>query len=142
MRLRVAIGVLGVLAIGFGAVLILLQEPGRIPRILVWLAGPLAVHDGLLAPATLGLAWLGRRVLPRRVWGPAVVGLALAGTTVLLALPLLLSPADGTVPGLLDRNYPRGVVIGLLAAALITGLLATLGRGRRPSREAESGDGD
>ncbi|MFI7588490.1 hypothetical protein ACIB24_15580 [Spongisporangium articulatum] len=135
MRARIALGALGGAAMVFGVVS-LFSVPGRVPLVLLWAGVPLVLHDAVLVPATLALAWLGRRVLPRRAWGPAVVGLVCAATALLLALPPLLSPAAGAVPGLLNRDYRLGLALALAASLLVTALLL-VGTRRRDHEKPE-----
>jgi hypothetical protein len=139
MRTRLVVGGLGVLLVGFGVVSVLLHLITRLPQLALWLVVPLVVHDGLLVPATLALAWLGRKALPRAWWGPAVVLLTLAGTLVALVLPALLSPATGSVPGLLNRDYPAGLGIAIAVTWTLTiaACLAVRALRRRPGRDRD-----
>jgi hypothetical protein len=52
-------------------------------------------------------------MLPVAVWGPIVVGVVVSAVLVLLALADGLTPATGTVPGLLERDYRMGLGVRL-----------------------------
>jgi hypothetical protein len=57
----------------------------------VWLGGGVAVHDALLAPASVVLGWLVVRRSPQR-WRPALrTGLLAVATVLVIALPLAMT---------------------------------------------------
>jgi hypothetical protein len=134
-RLRIAIGALGALAMLFAAWLALTGLGLRSIRLAIWLGGVVAVHDAILLPATLALAWLGRRWLPRTTWAPAAAGLVVAGTLTILSAVVLVQPGgDPTLPSLLDRNYPAGYGVALsLVLVLTTAISVRRIRSSRPS---------
>jgi Na+/proline symporter len=134
-RLRIAIGTLGTLAMLYAAWLALTGLGLRSIRLTIWLGGTVAIHDGVLVPATLALAWLGRRWLPRTAWAPAAAGLIVAGTLTILSTVVLLQPgSDPTLPSLLDRNYPAGYGVALsLVLALTAAISVHRVRSSRPS---------
>jgi hypothetical protein len=83
------VGAFGLVLVGVGAWVFFADVPvsGWV-RVVVWLAGGVAVHDGLLAPAAVTLGRLRRNRTPER-FAPVIrfVGLA-ALTFALLAVPL------------------------------------------------------
>ena len=84
-RGRVLLGAGGALLVGYGTLLVLTQlPPAAWLRVGLWAGGAVAAHDLLLVPLVLALAWAGRRVLPRALWGPAVLGLVATGLSYLL----------------------------------------------------------
>jgi hypothetical protein len=120
-RARIGIGALGVLALLFAAWLAVTGLGLKSVRLAVWLGGVVALHDAVVVPATLALAWAGRRVLPRPAWAPAATGLVVAGTlTALAAVPLLPVGGDPTLSSLLDRNYPAGYAGAVGLVLLVT----------------------
>jgi hypothetical protein len=124
-RLRFVIGALGVLAIGFGAVLAVTGLGLRSVRLAIWLGAPVAIHDGIVVPLALALGWAGRRLLPRPAWGPAAAGLVVTGTLLALAAVVLPRPSpDPALPSLLDRNYPAGLAVALGLVWSITAVAA------------------
>ncbi|MEU4763354.1 hypothetical protein AB0H12_08870 [Actinosynnema sp. NPDC023794] len=128
--MRWVIGALGVVMGLWGAVLVL---PLVSVELALWfVAGPVA-HDALLAPLFAGFGLLIARWVPKPWRAAARVGGTVTGVLVLLAVPLLWRPfAGGPNPGLVDRDYP----VGLLVAVGVTwlGVLATtlVRRHKRP----------
>jgi hypothetical protein len=134
-RLRIAIGALGAVALLFAAWLALTGLGLRSVRLAIWLGGTVAVHDGILVPATLALAWLGRRWLPRAAWAPAAAGLVVAGALTILSTVVLVQPGgDPTLPSLLDRDYPAGYGVALSVVLVLTAAISLRRvRSSRPS---------
>ncbi|MFF1506474.1 hypothetical protein [Streptomyces sp. NPDC058326] len=129
---RHAVGGLGVGLICLGAWLVAAEPaPGDV---LVWLAGSLVLHDGVLAPLVLagGLLIAGRP--GRRLWRGALV---IAGSVVLVTLPLLVRPGPPPNPSALPLPYGRNLVI-VLAAVAVGAVLPRLVRrwGQRSQRRA------
>ena len=128
--MRWVIGALGVVTGLWGAVLVLPLV--SVDLVLWFVAGPV-VHDLVLAPLFAGLGLLIARWVPRRWRAPVRVGGTFTGVLVLLAVPLLWRPfAGGPNPGLVDRNYPVGLLVAV--AVVWLGVLATTlaGRHKRP----------
>jgi hypothetical protein len=130
---RLALAVAGLGAAGFGGWHLL--ENGRLTGVLLWLAGAVVVHDGVLAPLTVLVTAVGARVLPTRARRPVLVAFVLLATVTLTAVPVLggwgRRPDN---PTLLDRHY----VVGWCAFAglVLTGTLlgAVRVRADRPRR--------
>ncbi|MFC9392587.1 hypothetical protein ACFTWS_05395 [Streptomyces sp. NPDC057027] len=127
--LRYGLGMLGVALVGLGAWLVV-DQPDPL-GVFVWLAGALVLHDGILAPLVLavGLLLVGRR---RRglLRGASLV----AGSVVLVALPLLVRPGAPPNPSALPLPYGRNLAIVLAAVTVVTGVLIA-GRRRRERRQ-------
>lgn len=103
MKTRLALGVVGLVMMAWGALLAF--EVPQIVEFGAWfLAGPL-VHDFVLAPV-VGLVGL---VLK----GPVKTGAVVSGILVLIAIPLIWQPQVPVNPGLHDRNYWLGLAISL-----------------------------
>lgn len=122
---RGIVGALGVLVGLFGAWLLLSrQDTDQLVGAATWLVGGVVLHDFVLTPIVLALAWVGSRLLPRSAWAPAVVGTVVLGAVTLLAVPVLgrfgERPDNAT---LLDRDYGVGwlVVAGLTLVAVAIG---------------------
>ncbi|MYV65791.1 hypothetical protein GT043_07540 [Streptomyces sp. SID2131] len=111
--LRYAVGGLGVGLIVLGAWLVA-AEPAS-GDVLVWLAGALVVHDGLLAPLVLAVGLLIAGRSERGLWRGALV---IAGSVALVTLPLLLRPGPPPNPSALPLPYGRNLVIVLAAVAV------------------------
>ncbi|MEX0171098.1 hypothetical protein [Streptomyces sp. LMG1-1-1.1] len=123
--LRYGIGGVGLALMGLGAWLTA-GEPEPL-GVLVWLAGALVLHDGILAPLVLGVGLLlvgrSRRGLLR---GASVV----AGSVLLVTLPLLVRPGAPANPSVLPLPYGRNLAIVLAAVAVVTGVLYLVRRRR------------
>ncbi|WP_367132582.1 hypothetical protein [Saccharothrix sp. HUAS TT1] len=124
--MRWLIGALGVVMAGWGAYLLL---PLLDVDLALWFIGGPVAHDVLLAPLFAGVGLLVVRWAPPRWRAPVLVGGTLTGVLVLLAVPLLWRPFGGPRnPGLVDRDYPTGLLVaigvvwlGVLAARLLVG---------------------
>ncbi len=134
--LRYALGALGVALVGLGAWLVV-AEPDPL-GVLVWLAGALVLHDGILAPFVLavGLLLVGRR---RR--GPLRGASLVAGSVVLVTLPLLVRPGAPPNPSALPLPYGRNLAVVLLAVAVVTGALIAVQRWRERRQDRAAADG-
>ncbi|GGY84172.1 hypothetical protein [Streptomyces omiyaensis] len=134
--LRYAVGGLGVGLIGLGAWLVTAEPaPGVV---LVWLAGALVVHDGVLAPLVLTVGLLIARRPGRGLWRGALV---IAGSVVLVTLPLLLRPGPPPNPSALPLPYGRNLAIVLAAVATGAGLLHLARLWRRRSQRRVGTEG-
>lgn len=133
MRTRLLVGGVGFLLAAYGVVLLADDSASDLLGLVVWLAAGVVLHDLVLAPLVIGLAWVAARVLPDVARGPVVAGAVVLGSVTLLAVPVLgrfgASPGNDT---LLDRDYVAGwlVLAGLTAAAVGTSVLLRVRRRR------------
>ncbi|MFF4873355.1 hypothetical protein [Streptomyces sp. NPDC000961] len=127
--LRYAVGGTGVGLIVLGAWLVAAQPASG--DVLVWLAGALVVHDGLLAPLVLAVGLLIAGRPERGLWRGALV---IAGSVVLVTLPLLLRPGPAPNPSALPLPYGRNLAIVLAAVAVGAVSLGLVRRWRRSQR--------
>jgi hypothetical protein len=129
---RLLIAAAGLALAGYGGWLLRPQ----LPYAWTWLVAGPVLHDAVVAPlvALTGLA-LGR-LLPAGVarrWVTA--GLAVTGTLLLIAVPLLWRPHRAPPnPGLQDRDYVASLAIWL--AALWAGVLLAALLDRRRARRS------
>lgn len=142
-RVRGLLGALGVVAGLYGAWLVLSRQDGfaRIADVGVWLVGGALLHDAVIAPVVLLLAWLSRG-LPR-AWRRAVlVGFVVLGSVTLLAVPVLgRFGARSDNPTLLDRSYGWGWLgLALLVVVLVV-VAGVVGSRRDAVQRAAGGDG-
>nr|WP_093879062.1 hypothetical protein [Streptomyces sp. TLI_105] len=133
--LRYGLGALGVALVGLGAWLVV-AEPDPL-GVLVWLAGALVLHDGILAPLVLavGLLLVGRR---RR--GLLRGALLVAGSVVLVTLPLLVRPGAPPNPSALPLPYGRNLAIVLVAVTVVTGVRVAVQRWRERRQARAAAD--
>lgn len=124
MRLRLLIGGVGVAMGAFGALRFLQLDFPDIVDAVIWLGGGVLLHDAVLAPLTIVLTVLLRRVLPAAARKRVTVGLVVLATVTVTAVPVLGGwgvRADN--PTLLDRDYVGGWLV-LAAAVVLSVLLA------------------
>jgi hypothetical protein len=136
MRLiRVFIGLLGLVMLGYGAWRIFDFSAATQPKELAkWMIGALILHDGIFSWLVVGLGWVLRRFVPGRARAYVQGGLITAGLVTIVAVPLIYRRGK-SLPGqaLLERNYLLNLLIIFAAiAAVTTG--AYLTRVRRDSR--------
>jgi hypothetical protein len=140
-RLRIAVGVMGVVLAGYGVVRLLALGRANTWETLKWLVGGVVLHDGVLATLTLAVALVAVRLVPRDRLAPWVVGLVLLVPTTLLAIPELgRFGARADNPTLLDRHYWLGwtaLVLVVMAGILVASYAR---RGRRSSAAAGGDD--
>ncbi|MGW8361588.1 hypothetical protein ACWGK1_13580 [Streptomyces wedmorensis] len=130
--LRYGVGCLGLVLIGIGAWRVA-DQPDPL-GVVVWLAGAVVLHDGIIAPLVLaiGLLLVGR---PER--GVLRGALVVAGSLVLIALPLLVRPGEPPNPSALPLPYGRNLVI-VLSAVVVAAVAVILVRRRgRPQRSTD-----
>lgn len=134
--LRCTVGLLGVAAIAYGVSLALEQSVPDLVSAAKWFGGGILVHDAVFAPLCIAVAFLGRRLLPRRWWGTIAVATLISVTLLVVVAPVLRrrgAMADN--PTVLDRNYTLGVTVALGvvwgSAALFIAAREFVSRGRR-----------
>jgi hypothetical protein len=128
---RVVLGAAGVLVAGYGVLRLLELGWSNLVATVVWLAGGVLLHDGLLAPATIVVCAVAVLALRSRAWRAAAAGgLVVLGTVTLTAIPVLgRFGAKPDNPTLLDRPYVAGWLV--VAALVLAGSVLV---GRRASR--------
>jgi hypothetical protein len=140
MVTRISLGVLGIAAMVFGA-LLTVDLPDKAEIAAWFLAGPIG-HDVVVAPVVGGFGLLLARVLGPPWRAPVIVATGFSALLVALAVPLLWQDHVPAVnPGLHDRNYPLGLGIAIGTSwliALTIGLLRTMRDRRRPRTPAAS----
>lgn len=94
-----------------------------VPQLVVWLAGAVVLHDGLLVPLVLLCGWALHTLAPPWAWGVLRGGLVVAGLWTLLALPVLARPGRPANPSVLPLDYLHNWAWGLVAVAAVTGAL-------------------
>ncbi|MEU9191817.1 hypothetical protein [Streptomyces hundungensis] len=130
--MRAVLGAAGLALMILGGVLVWDQATHW--DVLIWLAGAVVLHDGLIAPLVVAVGLLTGGLKNR---GLLRATLLTGGCLVLIALPLLLRPLPTANPSVLPLDYPRGLLISL---AVVVALALLLGAGRRwrgRTREAD-----
>lgn len=133
MTARLGIGAVGLLVGVYGAYLLLSLGLQNLIDTVIWLAGGVIIHDGIIGIALLGIGLLVAALVPDRVRGPIAAGLVVLGTVTLLAVPMLGRFGARTDNAtLLDRNYTLGWVVFAVVVALVTAVVVVR-RTRTPS---------
>ena len=115
---RRVMGALGVLAIAFGGLQVLLNWEAASPfGLAAFLVAVVILDDLILLPLALAAGWLVRRALPKPARVPAQVALVILAGILLVGVPFALSPArNGQSATLLTEPYWRN--LGVLTASL------------------------
>jgi hypothetical protein len=128
--IRVLTLLTGLAAAVYGAWLFAQRGWANAEAAATWLVGGVVLHDAVLAPVTIAVAWLALRVVRTDRLAPWAVGVVLLGPLTLLALPVLgrfgVRPDN---PTLLDRHYWAGW--SAVVATVCAGILVTRYAGRR-----------
>ncbi|MFJ8310403.1 MULTISPECIES: hypothetical protein [unclassified Streptomyces] len=95
--------------------------------VLVWLAGAVVLHDGVIAPLVLGAGLLTGGLKNR---GLLRGTLLTAGCLTLVALPVLLRPLPTANSTVLPLDYVRGLLVCLAVVAALALLLGAARRAR------------
>lgn len=131
--LRIALGVVGVVALGYGAGRLLLGLPVATLLVLgAWLLVVLLLHHGVLQPAVLAVGAALHR-LPDRARGFVQACVIMIGAVTVIALPLLLR--RGTQPpakAMLLQHYELNLAV--LVAIITVGTLIAYGVARSRAR--------
>jgi hypothetical protein len=136
VRTRLALGAAGVGLGLFGLYQLLGLGLDNLVGTVVWLAGGVVLHDGVLAFATIAVLGAGALIVPRRLKAPLAAAFVVLGTVTLTAVPVLgRFGARADNPTLLDRHY----LIGWLVFACLVGMVTAVSvivSGRRSHRQA------
>jgi len=137
--LRLLLGAAGIVLGLVGAWFLLGTDLAALVNIVLWLAGGVALHDAVIAPLVVLIAFLVLPRLPSYSRGPAVAGFVVLASVTLMAVPALTRfGARPDVPSLLNRPYG---VLWLLFAVLVVGVVAVASLlRRRTSRPAPEPD--
>jgi hypothetical protein len=128
---RLALGAVGVAVTVYGLLRVLRLPSEQVVAVLVWVAGGIVAHDGVVAPLVVGLG-LAATALSRWLRPSLVVLLVVLGPLTLVAVPVLgRFGARPDNPTLLDRPYLVGYAV-LVGLGLVLTALSAL-RARRSS---------
>lgn len=131
--LRIALGVVGVVTLGYGAGRLLLGLPVATLLVLgAWLLVALLLHHGVLQPALLGIGVALQRV-PDRARGVLQAVLIMVGIVTIVAVPLLLRQfSQPPAKAMLLQHY--AVNLAVLVVIIAGGTLIAYGFARARAR--------
>lgn len=120
MRLRLPLGIAGVLLALFGVFRLLTQVP-IFPLVILalWLVGALVIHDGILSPIVVAVGWVVARVLPPRARRYLQGALVMAALVTVIAIPMIYrqdSQPKSKAILLQDFGGNLTLLLGLIAA--------------------------
>lgn len=124
LAVRVLLGGIGVMAIGYGVLRIFTDAKDTKPIALArWLIATLLVHDVVIAPVVIGLGWLLARLVPGRLRRYLQAILICGGLVSAVGVWLIWRHGRTSSPALalLRQNYAANLVL-LLAAIVVVGL--------------------
>ncbi|MFF3981589.1 hypothetical protein ACWGNF_16695 [Streptomyces sp. NPDC055808] len=129
--MRTLLGAAGLALMAFGGLLLWGQSTHW--DVLIWLAGAVVLHDGVIAPLVLAAGLLLGGLKKRGLLRGALLSM---GCLTLIALPLLLRPLPTANSSVLPLNYVRGLLVSLAVVAVVAVLtgVARWGRGSLNSR--------
>jgi hypothetical protein len=135
---RIVLSVLGVLAVLYGIVNLVVHIPG--PTLLwvaVWLVAAVLIHHGVLSPVVVAVSSLLRRVVPDRGRRYLQAALITAVPVTVIAIPMIYR--QGTQPpskALLLQNFTAnaGLLLGLIAGVCLVGYAIRVARDRSPAQ--------
>ena len=140
MRLRLPLGIAGVLLSLFGVFRLVTQVP-PFPLVILalWLVGALVIHDGILSPVVVGVGWAIARVVRPRARRYLQVALIMAALVTVIAIPMIYrQDSQPRSKSMLLQNFGLNLtlLIGIIAALSLLAYAVRVARdqsGQRPS---------
>ena len=131
--LRIALGAVGVVALGYGLGRLLLGLPVATLLVLgAWLLLALLLHHGVLQPVLLAVGAALERI-PDRARGFVQAGFIMVGTVTVIAVPLLLRQrSQPPAKAMLLQDY--GLNLAVLVMIIAVGTLIAYGVARARTR--------
>ena len=131
---RYGLGAAGVALLLFGAVRLVLDMPGKLLGLGLWMVGVIAIHDGVLSPLVVAVGWILARTVPPRARRYVQSALVAGGLITIVAVPLIYR--RGTQPpskALLLQDYGSHLLLllGIVAALNLLAYAVAVIRDRR-----------
>ncbi len=144
-KYRIALCAAGGLLLAFGAFRLVTElDGGDLLALAIWLAAAVVIHDGLIAPTTVGVGVALTHVppRPRRYLQGALI---VAAMITVIAIPLI--GREGTQPAskaILLRDYGAnlGLLLGLTAAVALALYVLRVWRSERSAHPEHSEHSD
>jgi hypothetical protein len=139
--LRGSLALIGVCLTGYGVLRLLqLLDAAQLTALAVWLGACLLLHDGLLAPAEVGIGFLLSKLIPTRARAFVQYGLVSGGLVAAVAGVLIWrrGRVSAASLSLLNQNYTLHltVLLGLILLATTVCYLAAVWRCNRTNSRA------
>lgn len=138
-RPRIVLGAAGIALALFGVFRLLTQVSiGGVAFLLGWLIAALVIHDGIIAPGTLGLATLIRRKIPARARRYLQGALISGAAVTVIALPMIYrAHSQPKVKALLEQNFAANLalLLGVIAVVAFLAYVVRLIRDRAGTAE-------
>jgi len=142
MRLRLPLGITGVLLALFGVFRLVTQiPPFPLVVLVLWLVGALVIHDGILSPIVVGVGWAVARVVPPRARRYLQGALIMAALVTVIAIPMIYRQASQPRSKsmlLQDFGLNLTLLIGIIAALSLLVYAARVARERSGRLRADS----
>ena len=139
-RPRIVLGTAGIALALFGVFRLLTQVSiGGVAFLVLWLIAALVIHDGIIAPGTLGLATLIRRKVPPRGRRYLQGALIAAAAVTVIGLPMIYrAHSQPKVKALLEQNFVVNVALlwGVIAVVALLAYIVRLVRDHAASADA------
>ena len=119
---RIILAAAGLLLLAFGVFRLATEVPlANLIWILIWMAGAIVIHDGILSPTVISVGWLLRRHVPDRPRRYLQFALIMAGLVTVIAIPMIfLRGSQPVVKAMLLRNYGANLSLILTLVAVLT----------------------
>ena len=135
-KYRIALGVAGALLLTFGVFRLVTElDSGNLFALVLWLIAAVAIHDGLIAPITVGTG-VALTFVPSRFRRYLQGGLVVGALITVIAVPLI--GRQGTQPeakAILLRDYSANLalLLGMTAAIAVVLYALRVLREHRPA---------
>ncbi len=143
-RTRIVLATVGIGLALFGVFRLLTQVSiGGVAFLAGWLIAALVIHDGIIAPSTLGLATLIRRKVPPRGRRYLQGALICAAAVTVIGLPMIYrAHSQPKVKALLEQNFLVNVLLlwAVIAVVAFLGYVVQLVRDHAGSNVAQAAD--
>lgn len=137
MRLtRGLLGAGGIVLVLVGLYHLLGTDLSDLVNLVLWLAGGVIVHDAVIAPLVVLVAFVALPRLPSWSRAPAVAGFVVLLSVTLLAIPAITRfGARDDVPSLLNRPYGALWLVFAVLVLVVVVTASLLRRGRHPQED-------
>ena len=134
---RIILAASGLLLLAFGVFRLATEVPlANLIWSVIWMAGAIIIHDGILSPTVISVGWVLRRHVADRPRRYLQFALIMAGLVTVVAVPMIfLRGSQPVVKAMLLRNYGANLslLLGLIAVATLAVYAVRVARTRPPA---------